>query len=172
MKNISYCLLIIFFICSFANNLLATNDNYPKTREERKAEEMGSMLGGDGIVFAPGKIKNESTKNSVGSVNKYLWQAAIETLNFAPLAAIDSTGGVIITEWYSPKNKPQFSFKINLFIKDTVISPDAIEVKVFSKTLKNGNWTQNDKPSDLAPVLEDKILRRARELYIQSERKE
>jgi len=156
---------------AFSNIALAERD-YPKTREERKNEEMGSILSGEGIVFSPSKIKNESTKTQVNSVNKYLWQASIEVLNFAPLASADSAGGVIITDWYRPKNTPQYSFKINILIKDNVISPNALQVKVFKRMLKNNHWQETDKESDLAFVLEDKILRKARELYIKSERKD
>ena len=149
----------------------ASEDQYPKTANERKADEMGSILGGDGLTFTPGKIKSDSTKSGTHNVNKYLWKATIDVVNFAPLQSSDNAGGVVITDWYSPKNKPNYSFKINVFIHDNVISPDSIEVKVFERTLKNGGWVQADKTSDLAIALENKILRLARELYIQDTRK-
>jgi len=153
----------------FAFQVLASD--YPKTRDERKAEEIGSIAGSEGVVFRPGKIKNDATKSNIANVNKFLWQATIETLNFVPLASVDSAGGVIITDWYSPKNKPEFSYKINVFIKNDTISPDSIEIKVFEQVLRNGRLVHNDKLSDLAITLEDKILRRARALYIDSDRK-
>lgn len=165
---------ILFFIISAILSLQYVNadeDQYPKTIEERKADEMGSILGGEGIVFTPGKIKSDSTKSGAHNVNKYLWQAAIEAVNFAPLQSSDNAGGVIITDWYSPRSRPSYSFKINVFIKDNVISPDSIEIKVFERVLKNGNWVQTEKTSDLAISLENKILRLARELYIQDTRK-
>lgn len=145
------------------------DDQYPKTRDDRKDDEIGSMLGGEGLMFTPGKIKNESTKQIIGaSVNKYLWQAALQILDFAPLSSADSNGGVIITDWYSPKANQNFSYKINVLIKDDVINPEAIEVKVFERKLEKGNWVQSGKPSEMANILEEKIIRRARELYIQS----
>ena len=40
-------------------------------------------------------------------VNGYLWQAALETLNFMPIASTDATGGVIVT---APDGTSTFSF--------------------------------------------------------------
>jgi hypothetical protein len=169
-KNILFINLLAVFI--FITHSLAEGD-YPKTKEEREMDEMGSVLGGEGITFRPSKSKNESTRTQIGfAVNKYLWQAALNVLSFSPLNSVDSNGGVIITDWYSPKDNPQFSFKIHVFIKANVISPDAIEVRVFERVLKNNNWQQTDSKSNLSYTLEDKILRKARELYIQSERSE
>lgn len=167
-KNIFFHLLCAAIF--FSHNVFAES-NYPKTKEERKNDEMGSILQGSGIIFTPGKNKNESTKQQLHSVNKYLWQASIEILNFAPLASVDSNSGVIITDWYSPKDNPKYSFKINVIIKEDVISPNAITVKIFKKLLKNNTWQEIDQESKLAIIIEDKILRKARELYINANRK-
>jgi hypothetical protein len=168
LKNI-FCRLICA-ITLFSPNVFAES-NYPKTKEERKNDEMGSLLQGGGIIFTHAKSKNESTKQHLHCVNKYLWQASIEILSFAPLASVDSNSGIIITDWYSPKDNPKYSFKINAIIKDDVISPNAITVKIFKKLLKNNKGQEIDEESELASILEDKILRKARELYINAERK-
>ncbi|KAJ6645007.1 Leucine--tRNA ligase [Pseudolycoriella hygida] len=55
-------------------------------------------------------------------------------------------------------------------IKDNVISPDALQIRVFEQLFKNGNWLDNNNnSSNLAIDIEDKILRKARELYISAE---
>lgn len=167
-RRINLLCSIILIICS---PLVFAKDNYPEREVDAKWDEVGSLTGNEGLVFRPGKVKNESTKASGCAVNKYLWQASIKTLSFAPLASVDSNGGVIITEWYSPNAKQNYRFKINIFIKDDVIHPDAIEVKIFEETFKNNRWTPSMQTSNLAFVLEDKILRKARALYINAERK-
>lgn len=167
--------LFISALMVFSIHVFAISDDYPKTLQERKADEMGSLAGSEGVVFKPKKIKNESTKATIGThglANKYLWHASIDTLDFAPLSIADSTGGVITTEWYSPKGKPQYSYKIQVSIKNDVISLESIDVKVFEKVLKNGQWIQNDKPSNLAIILQDKIILKAREQYIKEKRKD
>lgn len=168
-------IVILINALIFANSCFADDNDYPRTKKEREFDEMSSITGGKGITFSPSRVKNESTKSTTSAnsnVNKYLWQSAIETLNFAPLTSSDSVGGVIITDWYSPKDDPNVSLKINVFIKDNVISPESITVTVFGKMLQNNvKWTAKRKPSDIANELEDKILRLARENYIKSERK-
>ncbi len=168
-----YILPVTIIIFNFLNiNAIATvSDDYPMPEEERRFEEIGSIVGGEGLVFRPSRIKNDSTKTQSNTINKYLWQASIESLSFIPLASTDSNGGVIITEWYNPKGKTNFRFKINIFIKDNLISPDSIQVKIFEQTLKSGNWIDSQNTSDLAIIIEDKILRRARELYISEVKK-
>jgi len=168
-KNIKLFFAVIFIVFSISTNIILADD-YPKTEQEQKWDEVGSFAGEEGLIFRPGRVKNESTKAVGCSVNKYLWQAAIETVSFVPLASADSNGGVIITEWYTPRSKPDFRFKINIFIKDDVIHPDSIEVKIFEEVFKNKQWIMNENTSNLAITLEDKILRKAREIYINSAR--
>ncbi|MEY4463147.1 MAG: hypothetical protein RLZZ81_118 [Pseudomonadota bacterium] len=162
-------LFFVIVLSTVSTSILA--DDYPKTEREQKWDEVGSIAGEEGLVFRPGRVKNESTKAVGGSVNKYLWQAALETISFIPLASADSNGGVIITEWYSPRSNSNFRFKINIFIKGDVISPDSIEVRVFEEMLKNKQWVLNEKPSNLPITLESKILSKARDLYIYTDRK-
>lgn len=169
MKNTYKRRFFLSIICSLLfiqNYALAVNEDYPEVEAISKMEEMGSIVGEEGLVFRPGRIKNESTKTQEIKINSYLWKASIETLSNTPLASVDSYGGVIITDWHSPNNKPNFRFKISVFIKDNVISPDAVEVKIFEQILKNDNWVNTTNSPNLALSLEDKILRRARELYI------
>lgn len=154
-------------IITFLSSISFAGD-YPKSRVEREMEEIGSMLEGEGIVFRPGKTKSTETKDTIGQVNKYLFQASIAVLNFVPLVSTDSTGGVVITDWYSPSDQPNTKYKIHVYIKDQVISTESLEVIVYEKKRIGGKWSEDYKKSAIAPVIEDKILRRARVLYQQS----
>lgn len=166
--------LTFIIIMCFTTQVFASSSNYPKTKEEKRIDEMGSLVGSGGVSFKPKvvKVKNESTKAAVaGNTNKYLWQAAIEELSFAPLASVDSAGGVILTDWYTPEDKPKLNYKINVFIKSDVISIDSIEVKVFENNASKNNKS-SEETSKLAHDLENKILQKARNLYIKENRKE
>lgn len=159
-------IVMAFIVISFIQPALARKDDYPKTLQERKIEEMGSVVGGEGLVFTPSKIKKESTKATVenSAVNKYLWKAALETLKDMPLMNADAANGLVLTDWHSSKDMPGFSYKVEVFVKDDVISPEALEVKVFEKA---GNKEPRE-AGDLKASFEDRILRKARELYIMS----
>jgi len=154
---------ILLIILGFTTISLA--GDYPKSRVENEMDEMGSVLKGEGLVFRPGKTKSTATKSKIGNVNKYLYQATLEVLDFVPLTSADSVGGVIITEWYNPKGQPNTQLKINVFIKDEVISVEALDVKAYERSKINNKWSEDYKESTIASILEDKIIRRARTLY-------
>jgi hypothetical protein len=61
--------------------------------------------------------------------------------------------------------------KINVFIKDNIISTNAIEVKIFERVIKSGNIVQNQEQDKLASTLEAKILQKARLLYVNAQKK-
>ena len=170
MQSLSYWIYTLFLCYAVTFTSLASavqiENEYPKTLQERRADEMGSVLDGGGVSFSRKKVKNESTKALVGSVNKYLWESTIEILDFAPLSSTDSSSGIIITDWYSPSAEPKDNWKINVRIKDIVISPEALEIKVFTRKLVNNRWVESKKNLAEQDILVDKILRRARELYI------
>ena len=159
IKQISFLLILL------AYTTISLAGDYPKSRVETEMDEMGSLLQGEGIVFRPGKTKSTATKAKIGNVNKYLYQAALEVLDFVPITSADSVGGVIITEWYNPKGQPNTQFKINVFIKDEIISSEALDVKAYERTKIGNKWSKDYKESAISSILEDKIIRRARTLY-------
>ena len=97
-------------------------------------------------------------------VNAYLWQAALETLSFAPMAQVDSNGGVIVTDWYTNPNSPNERVKVTASILDADLRADALRVAASRQQLRNGQWI--DVPVTAATVqkLEEIILTRARDL--------
>jgi hypothetical protein len=163
MTNKFTIIIAIIFFC-----FPALAGDYPETRVEREMDKMGSLVGGEGVVFRPKKEKSTDSRVTIGNVNKYLYQASLDVLKFAPLASADSGSGTIITEWYSPQDQKNVQFKITVYIKDTVITPEALEVVAFQRKKHNGIWPDNYQNSPIGVVLEDKILRKARELYQQS----
>lgn len=99
------------------------------------------------------------------AVNTFLWRAALETVSFMPLASADSTGGVLITDWYSPPETPNERFKVNVFVTSRQLRPDALRAVVFRQT-KNpqGAWVDATVEPNTARGLEDTILARGRQL--------
>ena len=49
-------------------------------------------------------------------VSPVLYQAALDTLKFTKLASEDPLGGSLVTDWYSPRDKPDERFRIDVFI--------------------------------------------------------
>ena len=97
-------------------------------------------------------------------VNSYLWRAALDTLSFAPLAQVDSAGGVIVTDWYSNPNAPGDRVKVSATIMDANLRADALRVAASRQILQNGQWVEAPVSAATVQRLEEIILTKARDL--------
>ena len=104
-----------------------------------------------------------ATMTAIG-VNSYLWRAAIDTLSFAPLISADSSGGVIVTDWYSRPNNPGERVKLTVSILDQELRADALRVAASRQVNQNGQWVAAPVTAATVQKLEDIILTRARDL--------
>lgn len=97
-------------------------------------------------------------------VNSYLWRAALETVSFAPLLQADSSGGVIVTDWYANPQNPGERVKMTVTILDQDLRADALRVAASRQVNQSGSWV--DAPVQAATVqkLEAIILTKARDL--------
>ncbi len=132
---------------------------------QRDYAKHGRLTGGP-IVLRTGRAREEPGRVGIG-VNAYLWRAALDTLDFVPIAQADPFGGVIISEWYRPAEKPDERFRVTVLIKDTRLRASAVEVSVHKQVrAPDGGWLDAQVDSKLARELEDRILTRARELRL------
>ncbi len=97
-------------------------------------------------------------------VNSYLWRAALDTLSFAPMAQVDSAGGVIVTDWYSNPNAPNERVKVTATILDSDLRADALRVAASRQVSQNGQWIEAPVAAATVQKLEEIILTKAREL--------
>jgi hypothetical protein len=97
-------------------------------------------------------------------VNSYLWRASLETLSFMPLTQADSTGGVIVTDWYSNPSNPNERVKVSVSILDQDLRADALRVAASREVLQNGAWVSAPVQAATVQKLEDIILTKARDL--------
>src|ERR1700712_1997169 len=74
-------------------------------------------------------------------VNAYLWRATLDTLAFMPLSSADPYGGVVITDWYVNPEKPDERFKATVYILDSRLRADGLNVAIFKQAKDGaGNW--------------------------------
>jgi len=66
-----------------------------------------------------------------------LWRATLDILDFMPLASVNYSGGIIITDWYSNENTSNESIKISVRFLTNEIRSDAIDIKIFTKSCEN-----------------------------------
>lgn len=103
-------------------------------------------------------------------VNSFLWRASLDTLNFMPLASADPFGGVIITDWYSDATTPTERFKATVYILDTRLRADALNVSIFRQVQTSGQWADAATDPDTEIQIENAILTRARQLRLSNVR--
>lgn len=125
-------------------------------------------LGGSSRGFSLFSGSGDSGPSGIG-VNSYLWRATLDTLTFMPLDSVDSQGGVIITDWYANPDVAGERFKLNVYILDTRLRADGVKVSVFRQQMTKDGWVDASVNPETAIQLENQILRRARELKLDSE---
>ena len=140
-------------VVMLAGALAACGSSGPKTVKD----------GNGGFLGIGGKKTSKGTE--IG-VNGYLWRAATDVIKFMPLASADPYGGVIITDWYTDPQTPNERFKVTVYILDTRLRADALNVSVFKQVNDNGNWVDAPTAAQTEADMENAILDRARKLRL------
>jgi len=106
-------------------------------------------------------------------VSPVLWQATLDTLNFAGMDSLDPMAGLAVTKWYTPKDKSDERMRITAFIKSRALRSDSIVVTVERQTKSaTGQWQDAPIATDVANNLENDILEEARQIHIARIREE
>mgnify|MGYP006081475925 FL=1 len=91
-----------------------------------------------------------------------LWRASLDTIDFMPLASVNYSGGIIITDWYSNNESSNESIKISIRFLTNEIRSDALDIKVFSKKcITPSNCVTSEKQGNINTELKTKILKTA-----------
>ena len=106
-------------------------------------------------LFGPSK-----TDQTV-SVNKYIWTASLDILNFLPVQSVDPFTGVIVTGFGTPPGGGR-AYRATVHITDPALEARSLRVALQSR---NGPVA-----AGTARAVEDAILSRARQLRIADSR--
>lgn len=121
------------------------------------------LLAACGQKDRPRALANDSRLTTIG-INSYLWRAALETMQFMPLAQVDATGGVIVGDWYQNPAVPNERVKVTVAILDGALRADAVQVSAVREVNQNGQWTAAPLRAGTVQKLEETILEKARTL--------
>jgi hypothetical protein len=97
--------------------------------------------------------------NTTVEVNKYIWQASLEVLNFLPIESVDPFTGVIVTGFGRPPGGGR-AYRATVYVQDPAL--DARSLKIAMQSQGGGTVSQ-----ETVRAVEDAILSRARQLRIQ-----
>ncbi|MEQ6203169.1 DUF3576 domain-containing protein [Sulfitobacter sp. HNIBRBA2951] len=102
-------------------------------------------------------IFSKKTNERTVLVNKYLWSASLEVLNFLPIQTVDPFTGVIVTGYGTPPGGGR-AYRATVLIDDPALDARSLNVALQSRGGAVSAATSR--------AVEDAILSRARELRI------
>ena len=128
----------------------------PKLRVQKNLEE------GRGFRLSDKFGKTGGGNFEFASSNE-LWRASLDTIDFMPLASVNYSGGIIITDWYSGNLNSNEDIKISIRFLSNEIRSDAVDIKIFKKMCdENNKCVINESVGELNKELQRKILQKAK----------
>lgn len=132
-----------------------------KADEERRAaptneiRQTGTRTGRNTIWSL---FSNADDPNTTVEVNKYIWQASLEVLNFLPVELVDPFTGVFTTGYGRPPGGGR-AYRATVYVQDPAL--DARSLKVALQSQGGGSVAP-----ETVRAIEDAILTRARQLRV------
>ena len=152
MKNFKLIILsivtaIFTFNCSSDSNKLAqnTDENYRVALPTAESEERETIWD----VF-----NREATREPV-KVNRYIWQAALDVLDFMPIETIDPFSGVIVKGFGVPPGG-KTKYRATIYVIDPALEARSLRVSIQTKSGPVSTATMKE--------IENAILSRARQM--------
>lgn len=123
----------------------------------------GSNLGAEGAAQAYSKssiwdVFGPNKGDQTVNVNRYIWAATLDVLNFLPVQSVDPFTGVIVTGYGTPPGGGK-SYRATVHVRDP-----ALDARSLNVSLQSRNGAVN---AATTRAVEDAILSRARQLRIQ-----
>lgn len=169
IRHLFPALLLCAMVSGCAGSTPPTEEDITD-RQDLRRQGSGKLFGDDAFIFGPGAKKDDGTGGVGIAVNSFLWRASLDTMSFMPLSSADPFGGVIITDWYTPPETPDERLKLTVYILDRELRADGLRVAVFRQRRDSGGWVQAKINPKTATDLENAILTRARQLWVDSAR--
>lgn len=134
----------------------------PDARYNANVAQTEAQARASGANKRESKIQDLFTKstdpNTTVKVNKYIWNAALDVLNFLPVQSVDPFTGVIVTGYGTPPGGGR-SYRATIYVQDP-----ALDARSLKLSLQGSNGA-SVAPETISAV-EDAILNRARQLRI------
>ena len=154
---------ILIFICilPFLLNSCANRGDARKSPPDPKLRVKRNLEEGRGFRLMDATNKR-GTNYEFASSNE-LWRASLDAIDFMPLASVNYSGGIIITDWYSNDQNSNENVKISIRFLTNEIRSDALDIKVFKKICKeNNNCKISESSGEIIKELKKKILMTAK----------
>jgi len=170
MKKYLLIILLLFAYSCAVPQALKPKKVDPSTPVNADERARKNIEEGRGISLKGAIDRNKGTTFQFSSSNP-LWRASLETIDFMPLATVDYSGGIIITDWYTDTSNPKEAIKITLRFLSNEIRSNSIKVIVHNKKCSpTQNCTVSEIDSNIKFELQKSILSKASLLEKQSKK--
>lgn len=102
-------------------------------------------------------FNNDSPPNTTIEVNKYIWNAAQQVLDFMPVEAADPFSGVLVYGYGTPPGGGR-AYRATVYVQDPALDARSLNVALATRS--------GPASPDTVRAIEDAILTRARQLRI------
>ena len=145
--------------CGRVGNFFRTDgENAARASDEAVREDLESAtLGEDRQSTIWDLFANVDDPNTTIEVNKYLWNASLDVLNFLPIQAADPFSGVIVTGYGTPPGGGR-AYRATIYVRDPALEARSLNVALATRA--------GPAPTETVRAVEDAILTRARQLRI------
>ena len=159
-KNLNLTILLLFL--PLLLNSCGTGVDARKFPPEPEKRVQKNIEEGRGFRLMD-KVKKGGNTYEFASSNE-LWRASLDAIDFMPLASVNYSGGIIITDWYSNDQDSNENIKISIRFLTNEIRSDALDIKVFKKICKSNssNCKISEGYNKLISELKRKILKTAK----------
>ena len=175
-KTIIFTVLLVFCIsCAQIQSLQDGPEEYDSEKQRVMTEKAkdrdlnlptgSSLLDGTSGFTLSGALGLDPANLNIKSIT---FDVALDKVGFMPLLSVDSTSGVIVTDWYSLDNGKS-RIKINIRVVDQEMSNESVVVSLFTQSLDSDRWIDQGINSEQSLKIKESILSSARSLKIASE---
>jgi hypothetical protein len=127
-------------------------DEFNPRYDERSGTERGTIWD---------LFYNTDDPSTTLEVNRYLWNASLDVLNFLPIETVDPFSGVIVTGYGTPPGGGR-AYRATIQVRDPALDARSLKVALATRG--------GPVDADTVRAVEDAILTRARQLRVQDSR--
>lgn len=177
MKNITKFILIAIILvplsaCTYFNKEATETEKSDENKAKKKriisANIDEKTQNASGSLF--GSIGGNKSTTFQFSTSNVLWRASLTSLENIPLLNVDYSGGVIVTDWYSPKISNE-SIKISINFLDNELKASSIKISSFKKKCSGVNCATEKLPETFNSKIKETIIAKAKEIKLEDETK-
>lgn len=143
--------------CGRVGNMFRSDGPNARAAADRELSESLASMGETRESTIWDLFTNADDPNTTLEVNKYLWNASLDVLNFLPIQSADPFSGVIATGYGTPPGGSQ-SYRATIYVRDPALEARSLNIALATRS--------GPAPTETVRAVEDAILTRARQLRI------